>query len=86
MTDQPQCTEVRIHRGGDGKVAIIDYGKVSSGYSDNITRSYQIPEEWTDEQVEEFEDKQLEALKPRIDAVLDAEFVERWEQKAWRDD
>lgn len=29
--DQPQCIESRVHRGGDGKVAIVDYGKVSQG-------------------------------------------------------
>lgn len=76
----PQLVETRIHRGGDGKVAIMDYGKVSSGYSVNITRSYQIPEDWDAEQVEEFENQQLDELKVKVDEILDKEFTERWNQ------
>lgn len=76
----PQCIETRVHRGGDGKVAIMDYGKVSSGYSVNITRSFQVPEGWTSEQVDEFENQQLDELKIKVDGILDKEFEERWSQ------
>lgn len=83
MEELPKCTEVRIHRGGDGKVAIMEYGKVSSGYSVNVTRTYRIPEDWSDREVEQFEDTQLEIMKERIDYILDKEFTERWEQRQW---
>lgn len=80
---QPKCTDIRIHRGGGGKVAIIDYGRVSSDYSVSISRAYAIPEGWTDEQVTDFEDRVLAEFKDRIDPILDAEFQERWNQKMW---
>lgn len=80
---EPRCIETRIHRGGGGKVAIVDYGRVASDYSVNITRAYEIPADWTDEQVTQFEDEQLAILKTRIDPVLDAEFQERWDQHVW---
>lgn len=80
---EPQCIESRIHRGGDGKVAIMEYGKVSSGYSVNITRSYAIPADWTEEQVTAFEEAKLAEFKERLDPVLDAEFEERWNQRVW---
>lgn len=52
----------------------------------NITRTYAIPNDWDDVDVEEFENGQLEALKVRIDKVLDAEFQERWDQHVWEGD
>lgn len=83
---QPKCTETRIHRGGGGKVAIIDYGRVGSDYSVNITRTYEVPPGWDDAQVTKFEDEQLKILKDRIDPLLDDEFQERWDQKMWEGD
>lgn len=83
---EAKCIETRIHRGGDGKVAIMDYGKVSSGYSVNVTRTYVVPEDWTEDQIEEFELDKLNEFKGRIDPVLDAEFEERWNQRVWESD
>lgn len=82
----PQIIESRIHFGGGGKVAIIDFGRVGSDYSCNITRTYAIPADWTDEQVTAFEDAEVAKLKERIDPILDAEFAERWNQKIWEKD
>lgn len=80
---EPRCIESRIHRGGGGKVAIMEYGKVSSDYSVNITRAYEIPAGWTEDQVTEFEAEKLAEFKERLDPVLDDEFEERWNQRQW---
>lgn len=80
------CIETRIHRGGDGKVAIVDYGKISSGYSVNVTRTYTVPEDWDEAQIEAFELAKLAEFKDRIDPILDAEFQERWDQHVWEGD
>ena len=80
---EAKCIESRVHCGGDGKVAIMEYGKVTSGYGANISRTYAIPEDWTEEQLSDFEDQVYYGLKVRVDEILDHEFNERWSQRVW---
>ena len=80
---QPQCIETGMHFGGGGKVAIIDFGKVSSDYSMHISRKYAVPEHWTEEQVGTFELTKLAELREMLDPLLDHEFNVRFDQHVW---
>ena len=82
---EPQVIETTINRGGGGKVAIMEYGKIGSDYHVSITRKYAIPEDWTEDDFNEFEATKLKEFKDRLDPVLDEEFEERWSQRLWED-
>src|ERR1039458_6743233 len=62
LKSRPRVTEIRVSVGGGGKVAIKDFGKISSDYHASITRTYTIPEEWKDVRVAEFERKTIAVL------------------------
>jgi hypothetical protein len=79
----PRIIETGMHFGGGGKVAIIDFGKVSSDYSMHISRKYAVPEDWTEEQVAEFELAKLAELRATLDPLLDHEFNVRFDQHVW---
>jgi hypothetical protein len=82
-SEPPRCIEVRVNFGGDGKVAIKEYGKISSGYHASITRAYTIPEEWGDKEIETFEQDLIMTLRDELEPILQAEFDERYEQRDW---
>lgn len=81
--NEPRIKEVRVHFGGEGKVAIKDYGKISSGYSANITRAYEMPSDWTHEQVMAFELRMLTDIHDQLEPVLQAEYDERYDVREW---
>lgn len=70
---EPKIKEVRVHWGGEGKVALRPFGKESSGYGANISRTYEIPSNWTDDQVAVFEREIIESIKENLEPVLQAE-------------
>lgn len=80
---EPRCIEVRVNFGGGGKVAIKEYGKISSDYHASITRAYTIPPDWTDDDVTEFELAMIAKLHQELDPVFNAEFNERYDQRDW---
>lgn len=77
---EPKVVAVRVNFGGGGKVAIQSYGNVTSDYHASISRDYAIPEDWTEDQVMEFELAKVAQIRGLIDPILQAEFDERYEQ------
>ena len=80
---EPQVVEIAVNFNGGGKVAIMEYGKISSEYGASITRRYAIPPDWTEEQVAAFELEKVVELREQLEPVLQAEFDERYEQAEW---
>ena len=81
---KPQIVEVSVHFGGEGKIALKDYGKASSGYSANLSQRYSIPEDWTEAQALEFQLSKVAELKAAVEPILQDEWDARWAEKDWR--
>lgn len=77
---EPRCIEVACHWAIDGKVAIRDYGKHSSGYSGSMSRRFQIPEGWTQDQIDDFQLAQRQHLEELLDPIDLYHFEERASQ------
>jgi D-hexose-6-phosphate mutarotase len=76
---EPVCTEITCNASVGGKVSIVKYD-LSSDVHFSLSRKYSIPEDWTEEQVEEFQtQKELEVYK-QVDAMAQVEVDELMEQ------
>lgn len=82
---EPRCIEVSIQHSGGGKVAILEYGKITSNWGLSLSRRYEIPEDWTQENIDEFQLKQHNHLHALIEPLDQAEFDQRYEQREWND-
>lgn len=81
---EPRVTEVTVNFHAGGKVAIKEYGKISSEYGASLSRRYSVPEDWTEEQIAEFELLKVLELREQLEPVLQAEFDERYDQRDWK--
>jgi hypothetical protein len=70
---EPQIIEVNCHYSGDGKIALAEYGKESSGYSMSLSQRYTIPPDWTEDQALEFQLGKILELKEAISPILNEE-------------
>lgn len=84
MADEPQVVEITVNFHGGGKVAIKEYGKISSEYGASFSRRYTIPADWTEEQVAVFEVEKALDLHDQLEPILQQEFDERYEQRDWQ--
>lgn len=80
---EPRCIEISVQHSGGGKVAIIDYGKITSNWGVSMTRKYTIPDDWTEAQIDDFQLTQNEHLHELIEPIDEAEFDERIAQANW---
>lgn len=76
---EPKLTQVGLTISAGGKVQIIKYD-LDSSYFVSANRTFTIPDDWTQEQAEEFQAEQLDRLRTQIDKRADIEFDERWKQ------
>ena len=77
---EPRCIEVTVSRSQQGNVALKDYGKHTSGYNLFFSRKYEIPEEWSEEDVDAFQLERQDHLRSLIDPLDDEEYESRVEQ------
>lgn len=82
--EEPVCIEVATHWSIDGKVAIKEYGKISSGYSGSMSRRFTIPPDWTQDQIDEFHIAQRQHLEDLLSPVDQDHFDERYAQRDWK--
>lgn len=75
--NEPLCVTATISRQQSGNVALKEYGKLSSGYQVFMSRTYQIPEDWTQEQIDEFQLKTHDHLQSLIEPLDQAGYEER---------
>lgn len=80
---EAKCTEMNIHVGGGGKVAIVDYGKLSSEYSVSVSQRYAIPDDWTEDQVTSWRAAKLIELRDIVDPIVQTEQDERLQHANW---
>lgn len=80
---EPRCIEASVQHSGGGTVAIMDYGKIKSNWGLSMSRRFEIPEDWTQNQIDEFQLAQNEHLHQLIEPIDEAEFNERYEQREW---
>lgn len=81
---EPRCTQVSVQWSVQGKVAIMEYGKITSGYSGSMSRTYEVPEDWTEDQIAEFQEAKRAELREHLDEIDNKEFEERFEQRDWK--
>jgi hypothetical protein len=82
---EPRCIEISVQASGGGKVAIKEYGKITSNWGVSMSRRFEIPEDWDQEQIDEFQIDQRQHLRDLIEPVDQAEFDERYAQRDWND-
>jgi hypothetical protein len=82
---EPRCIEVSVQHSGGGKVAIRDFGKVTSNWGISFSRRYEIPSDWTEEQIDEFQITKSDELHELIEPIDQEEFDVRYKQRNWDD-
>jgi hypothetical protein len=82
---EPRCIEIAVQHSGGGKVAIREYGKITSNWGLSMSRRFEIPEDWTQEQIDEFQVTENDRLHKLIEALDQEEFDQRYAQRDWND-
>jgi hypothetical protein len=70
---EPKVTEIRVQYNGGGKVAIEDYGGESYSYGASVSRNYQIPVDWDEQQVKDFELLKVLEIRENLEPLLQEE-------------
>jgi hypothetical protein len=78
---EARLTEVTLSNSAGGKIQIIKFDEASD-YHVSETRKFSIPEDWTDDQVDEFLIVQREELRTHVDTLAQRERDERAEQSS----
>lgn len=78
-SEQPKLSEINISFSVGGKVQIIKFD-ISSDYHVSLSRKWEIPEDWTNEQAEAWQLEQLAKLRAVVDVVGQKEFDDRFSQ------
>lgn len=81
--EQPVCTEITVSHSADGKIAINDYGKRSSGWGIFFSQKYIIPEGWTQEEVDAFQKERHDEIFQTVEELDQREHDVRWEAREW---
>lgn len=76
---EPTLTEIAVTHSAGGKVQMIKYVQDAS-YFVSESRKYAIPEDWTEEQANEFRDDKAAEIRERVDTAAAKEFIELAEQ------
>lgn len=83
LVSKPRCIEIAVQHSGGGKVAIKEYGKISSNWGLSMSRRFEIPEDWTQDQIDDFQLREHARLMQLIEPIDQAAFDERYEQRDW---
>lgn len=75
--NEPTIRTVTVHWGGGGKVQLEEYGKQSSEYGCNVSRTYELPEDYTAEQLALFELETIQDIKDQLEPILQEEHDNR---------
>jgi hypothetical protein len=78
---EPRCIEVSVTRSQGGKISIVKYDH-SSDWFNSMGRRYEMPEDWTQDQIDEFHIEKQAELEAIIDALDQADYDVRAEQSS----
>lgn len=72
MASEPQCTEVTVSSSVGGKVQIVKF-EYTADYHYSMSRKYSVPEDWTEEQVENFQTAKTIDVRESVEELAQAE-------------
>jgi hypothetical protein len=78
-----KCIEVSVQHSGGGKVTIVDFGKVQSNWGVSMSRRFEIPADWSDKRIDEFQLAENDRLHKLIEPIDQEEYETRYEQRDW---
>jgi hypothetical protein len=80
MSSQPRCVEASVSTSVGGKVQIVKF-EFSQDYFISFGGRWDIPEDWTEEQVDEFRRDKYESLRKELEAFAQEEVDGLMEQR-----
>jgi hypothetical protein len=81
MSDtQPRCIEASVSTSIGGKVQIVKF-EFSQDYFISFGGKWDIPEDWTEDQVDEFRREKYEALREKLEVIAQEEVDALMEQR-----
>lgn len=80
MSDEPVCTEVTASSSLGGKVQIVKFEQWGD-FSFFMSRKYTVPEDWTEEQVEDFQRNLAIKLREEIEPIAQAALDDLYEAR-----
>lgn len=81
---EPKPRQVTVHFGGSGKVALQGFGKESSEYGINISRTYDVPSTWSDDEVKAFELETFLKIQEVVEPLIENEHTARMNEQERR--
>lgn len=76
----PRCTEVVCSSSVGGKVQIVKY-EFQSDFHFSMTRKYDVPETWTEDDIKDFQNDKVIELRGHIEEIAEAEMESLMEQR-----
>jgi hypothetical protein len=78
--EQPVCTEIVCHSAVGGSVQIVKF-EYTAKYNFSITRTYSIPDGWTEDDVDDFQQDKVIELRGKLEPIDEAEMAELLRQR-----
>lgn len=77
---EPKCTEILCSSSVGGKVQIVKF-EYTADFHYSMSRKYDVPEDWTEQDVHDFQvDKEIE-IRSVLEGIADAEMKELQKQR-----
>lgn len=77
---QPVCTEIVCSSSVGGKVQIVKF-EYSADYHFSMTRKYDAPEGWSEDDIRDFQIDKIIQLRGQLEEIADAEMAELLRQR-----
>lgn len=77
---EPVCTEVNVSASIGGKMQIVQY-EWSQDYHFSHSRKFSVPEDWTERQIQEFQQAETIKLRVELEPLAQAEVDEYQRQR-----
>lgn len=77
---EPVCTEVNVSASVGGKVQIVKY-EYTADYHYSMSRKYSVPEDWTEQDVRDFQQDKTITLRENLEGIAQGEMDELTKQR-----
>lgn len=77
---EPRCTEATVSSSVGGKVQIVKF-EYSQDFHYSFTRKYDVPENWTEQDVKDFQQDKVVELRTQLEGLANAEVEELMKQR-----
>lgn len=84
--EEPRCKEITVSVSSGGSVGLVGFGNLKSDFKVFESRNYEIPEGWTEEQIDDFRTLKHADLRQNADTLAQLEFDSLIDQSALFDD